>query len=157
MVPASRFRWLEIRVREPEFSRHLRIRVENPGEETGIDLVPVHENGEFLPEFMVAASIPPKWSGWVSLDLEKIPMLKNFRIILPKGNPRFLITGAVFGNVPFHWPWAEKADIIFQPREAETGPITVSFDPHRILPEPLSKRKVRILDDLGSSVLFEIQ
>jgi hypothetical protein len=157
MVPASRFRWIEVRIRERDFPRHFRILIENPGKESRIDLVPVREGGELLSEFKVTAPIPSKWSDWVTLDLGKIPSLKNFRIILPKGTPRFLIGGMVFGNAPLHWPWAEKADLIFQPREAETGPITVSFDPAKILPPPLNKREVRILDDHGSSVLFEIE
>jgi hypothetical protein len=157
MAPASRFRWIEVRVKEKDFPRHFRILIENPGKESRIDLAPVREGGELLSEFKVTATIPSKWSGWVALDLGKIPSLKNFRIILPKGKPRFLIGGMVFGNVPFHWPWAEKADLMFQPREAETGPITISFDPSKILPGPLSRRDVRVLDDRGSSVLFEIE
>jgi len=67
------------------------------------------------------------------------------------------VGGITFGQDRHYWPWAQKARLTFQPRHDCTGPITVSFDPAALLPEPLKKRRITVLDDRGSSVLLKLQ
>ena len=157
MVPASRFRWIEVRVGKEIVLKRIRIMMRNPGEESQIELAQADERMNLVNGNHIVAPIPAKWSGWIELGLEGILSNRRFKIVLPKGKPRFLIGGIVFREGAMNWPWEEKAELSFQPREAETGPIAVSFDPAKILPEPLNRRKIRVLDDHGSSVLFAIE
>ena len=83
------------------------------------------------------------------------PGVKRLRILLPGGAPRYQIQGIIFGEDRLLWPWSQKANLTLMPRE-QLPAITVSFDPADILPAPLNTRAVRVLDDQGSSVLFQL-
>jgi hypothetical protein len=75
-----------------------------------------------------------------------------------RDSDQYLVGGIIFGEDSHHWPWAQKALLTFQPRDdCCTGPITVSFDPAALLPEPVNTRRITVLDDRGSSVLLELQ
>jgi hypothetical protein len=67
-----------------------------------------------------------------------------------------MIGGITFGNDKAMWPWSQKADLVLLAKDPFTGKITLSFDPAKILPPPLNKKKITVLDDRGSSVLFRI-
>lgn len=155
-VPASDFVWIQVDVHELDFPRRLRVLVRNPGEPSGINVVPVKDDG--VPIWQVnAKAIPAKWTGWVEFELDQTTQARSFRIILPKGQPQFLIGGIVFGNSRNHWPWAQKAVMTFFGKEPETGKIRLAFDPAVSLPSPVNQRKISVLDDSGSSVLFRIE
>jgi hypothetical protein len=76
--------------------------------------------------------------------------------MFPRTDTQLCISAVVFGNDKNHWPWTQKALISFMPKTECTDPITVSFDPADLVPSPLNKKQIRILDDGGSSVLLKI-
>ncbi|MCP4667859.1 MAG: hypothetical protein GY849_16030, partial [Deltaproteobacteria bacterium] len=156
MVPASQYRWIEVSLGKTDFPKSMRLMINNPGQASRIEIMPVDASGNPHAGHGVHAAIPSGWSGWIALDLSKMPLSKRLRIVLPKGRSRFLIGGIVFGNDRRHWPWSQKADLTFMPEDGHTGPISLSFDPAKILPAPLNRKKISVLDDKGSSVLFEI-
>jgi hypothetical protein len=154
-LAAAEFSWLELMVKPPDFPRLLKIKLHNPGGASAVDLIPVAADGTVLQSRQTTAVVPAHFSGWVSLNLATGPGVNRFRILLPAGNPRYRIQGLVFGDDPRLWPWSQKASLTLMPR---TGPpaVTVSFDPGTILPAPLNTRPLTVLDDHGSSVLFQL-
>ena len=41
-------------------------------------------------------------------------------------------------------------------RKWEVGKVTFTFDPALILPDPVNRKELKVLDDCGGSVLFQI-
>ena len=120
-----------------------------------LEVVPVAASQDLLNSSRVTATIPARWSGWVPLDLTAFPEVRSFRIVLPPGEPAFQLSGLVLGEDRFSWPWAQKAALTLLPRDGAPA-VTVSFDPAALLPPALQGRKVRVLDDSGSSVLLQL-
>jgi hypothetical protein len=156
MISASDFKWIEVETKDMDLPKNIRVMIKNPGKVSHIEIFPVDETGEPCARFKMKSVIPAKWSGWIDMKLKETPQLNRFRIVLPKGLPKFLIGGIVFGGDPLHWPWAQKATISFLFKDADTGLVKRSFDPTKILPAPLNTKDITVLDDSGSSVLFEI-
>jgi hypothetical protein len=155
-IPAADFKWIQVKVKKADFPKYLRMFVRNPGKLSEVILVPLDSNKEMLWNCKTKTIIPSGWTGWVDLEIDKYVQTRQFRILLPKGQPRFLIGGIVFGKDKNHWPWAQKATLTFCAKNPDTGKVTLNFDPAKILPAPLKKRKITVLHDYGSSVLFRI-
>jgi len=156
MIRASDFRWIEIRPTVPDFPGTLNLTVKNTGKKALIQVIPIDRAGVPLSAGRTKKMIPADFSGRVELDLSKAPQADRFRIVLPGGDPKLVIGAIGFGDDRNHWPWAQKADLTFMPKDSETGPVLVSFDPGKILPAPLNEKKITVLNDNGSSVLFRI-
>jgi len=155
-LAATEFSWLELFLKTSDFPKLLKIKINNPGGPSAVDLIPVAADRTLLQSQKISAPVPAHWSGWISLNLATSPGVNRFRILLPAGTPPYQIQGLVFGEDPRLWPWSQKADLTLMPR---AGPpdITVSFDPGEILPAPLSTLPITVLDDHGSSVLLQLR
>ena len=90
------------------------------------------------------------------MNLDKMPSIEHFRLTFSAADLDYQISGLSFGDDTHNWPWAQKAKLTAKPREPGAPDITVSFDPQKMLPPPLNERKISILDDSGSSVLFQL-
>ena len=150
------FRWVEIEPRVPDFPKSIRLTVNNPGKLTRLEMVPVDGKGSPLTTGRVSVTIQANWTGPVGLDLSKSMNAVRYRIMFPRTDTQLCISAVVFGNDKNNWPWTQKALISFMPKTECTDPITVSFDPADLVPSPLNKKQIRILDDGGSSVLLKI-
>jgi hypothetical protein len=157
LVPASEFRWIQIEPQEPDFPRTLSILFRNSGKKQRMEVVPTDAAGAVLSTLALPVTVPAQPSGRLTIDLSSMTEARRFRVVLPGGRSSVQIGGIVFGNDTLHWPWMQRADMTFMPKDAKTGPITVSFDPAKILPRPLSSHRIEVLDDAGSSVLFKIE
>lgn len=155
-IPTAEYRWIDVSTNDRDIPDRLRILIKNKGARTKMEMIPIGPDGHLITRARVEVPIPAERSGWISLDLSKAPGARRFRIMPPKGAHRILIGGIVFGDDPLHWPWAQKAELIVQPKDSSSSPIVLSFDPAKILPEPVNRRKITVLDDKGSSVLFKI-
>ena len=155
-LAAAEFSWLELSLKTRDFPKLLKIKINNPGEASEFDLIPVAADRTLLSSQKISAPVPAHWSGWVSLNLPASPEVNRFRILLPGGKPRFQIQGMVLGEDPRLWPWSQKAGLTLMPR-AGNPEITVSFDPGDILPAPLNRLPITVLDDQGSSVLLQLR
>jgi hypothetical protein len=151
------YQWLEIELTNPDFPKVLRIRVINPGEKSALTLNPISAQGELLLQRQLTTSVPPHWTGWLTFDLAQMQGAQRFRVVFPAGATNYQISGLVFGEEAHNWPWAQRATLKAQPRETGAPEITVSFDPRTMLPPPLNQKKISVLDDSGSSVLFQLQ
>ena len=154
MIPAADFKWIEVKTNQGGSPTSVRLLIKNPGKASMIKLMSA--DGTQRPCTQNEAVIPSQWSGWIKMDLKEAFQSNRIRIVLPEGECRFLIAGIVFDDDPLHWPWFQKADISFMFRDENTSLVTRSFDPNKILPAPLNSRRISVLDDNGSSVLFEI-
>ena len=155
-IASKDYQWLEIELQQPDYPKVLQIRVINKGEQSTLTLTPLSVKNELLPQQQLASTIPAHWSGWLRLNLAQMPGAQRFRLSFPGGEPDYQISGLHFGDQTHNWPWAQRARLIAKPRETGAPEITVSFDPQKMLPPPLNQRKISILDDSGSSVLFEL-
>jgi hypothetical protein len=154
-LAAADFSWLELEPKSVDFPKLLKIKIKNPGGASNFEVIPLASSRTLLHPYKITAPVPARWSGWVSLNLDTPPGVKRLRILLPAGAPRYQIQGIIFGEDRLLWPWSQKASLTLLPRE-QLPEITVSFDPADILPAPLNTRAVRVLDDQGSSVLFQL-
>jgi hypothetical protein len=155
-VPVDRFKWIEIAVRKGATPETLRIKIDNPGKASSISVTPVGKGAGKGKKVGILRKIPEKWHGWMEFDLTRMRASKKVRLNFPRGEEHFSIGGVVFGKDPLNWPWTQKADMSFMFKNADTGLVRISFDPSRILPSPLSRKRISVLDDQGSSVLFRI-
>ncbi|MCP4667340.1 MAG: hypothetical protein GY849_13345 [Deltaproteobacteria bacterium] len=155
LIPAGDFRWVDVAPRVRDFPKDIKILIRNPGKSSAIVLVPMGQDRRLLWKKNIKTKIRGQWAGWIKIDL-KVPNAKGFRIILPKGKSRFLLGGIAFGDDSHHWPWAQRADVILMGKDPNTGRVILNFDPARILPPPLNRLKISVLNDSGSSVLFKI-
>ena len=132
--------------------------VNNPGGSSHAWLKPVDLSGNPLRELASKMPISAGFSGWVEWDVRDVPLSCRFGIVFPEAKPAYRIAGLVFGEDRLHWPWAQKAELSFAPREAGgfADPIVVSFDPAKVLPPSLTGRSIDVLNDDGSSVLSEL-
>lgn len=156
-LPAADFRWLELEAKTGLAPKLLRVNITNPGGPSSLELLPMSEAGAVIAAGKITAPVPARWSGWLSLDVARAPEARRFRILLPAGAPGFRINGLVFGQEDrLLWPWKQKAGLTLRPR-ADSGEITVSFDPAALVPEPLRDKKITVLDDRGSAVLLQME
>ena len=155
-IPAGDFNWVNIVPRTTDFPKGILVLIRNPGRSSTLLVVPIGRDSRLRWQYRTKANIQAQWEGWVKIDSGNAPPAKGFRIIFPKGRARFLLGGIVFGDDDLHWPWAQRADVILMGKDPNTGRVVLSFDPARILPPPLNRLKISILNDNGSSVLFRI-
>ncbi|MEJ2069413.1 MAG: hypothetical protein P8X58_03255 [Syntrophobacterales bacterium] len=156
-IPAALYRWLDLRATTKDVPETLRLRIENPRGQAMLGVTPLDPRGKPLNQYGQALKIPAHWSGWLTVDLAAMPLDSSIRLLF-RENDRYQIGGITFGENSHHWPWAQKALLTFQPRkDCCDGPITVSFDPVALLPEPLKTRRITVLDDRGSSVLLGLK
>ena len=155
-IPANLYSWLEVKPATKEAPKTLRINIDNPGDESALEVVWVDQEGKPLDQHRQVVKVPARRTGWLTVDLADMPPEGSIRLMFPREDDKFKVAALTFGEDRLHWPWAQKARLTFQPRYDTTGPITVSFDPKRLLPEELQARPVTVLDDRGSSVLLEL-
>jgi hypothetical protein len=155
-IRAADFAWLEVEPKVRPVPASLGVLVENQGPASALELVPVDALGRTMKNLARMETVPAGLSGRVSFALPQEPEVVGFRLILPAGASRLLIEGLVFGHDALHWPWAQKAELTFFHRDRPGVPVTVSFDPARLLPEAVRDRRITVLDDRGSSVLFRL-
>ncbi len=155
-IPAKLYRWLDVKAATPEVPKSLRLYIDNPRGEAVLEAAPLNQEGEPFEQYRQEVKIPAHHTGWLTVDLSAMPSVSSVRLLFPRGSD-YEVGGITFGQDRHYWPWAQKARLTFQPRHGCTGPITVSFDPAALLPEPLKKRRITVLDDRGSSVLLKLQ
>jgi hypothetical protein len=156
-IPAALYRWLDVKATTKDVPKSLRLHIENPQEARVVEIVPLDQEGKPLDQYRQVLDIPPHRSGWLTVDLAKMPPEAPVRLMFPDDSDQLQIGGLTFGEDRLHWPWAQKALLSFQPRNDCNGPITVSFDPAALLPGQLRGRQITVLDDRGSSVLLGLQ
>jgi len=155
-LAAADFSWLELEVRTRDFPKLLKIKLTNPGGPATLTLIPMADSGTRWSTGSLTAPVPARWSGEVTLTLTAFPGVSRFRLVLPPGKPLFKIQGITFGEDRLLWPWSQKARLTLMPREGPAE-ITVSFDPADQLPSPINSGTISVLDDQGSSVLFQLR
>ncbi len=156
-IPAARYRWLDIKATTRDVPQTLRLDIDNPQGARVMEIVPLDPEGKPLDQYRQGLDIPAHYSGWLTVDLAKMPAEALVRLIFPYDSDKLQISGLAFGEDRLHWPWAQKALLTFQPRNDSYGPITVSFDPAALLPQQLRGRKITVMDDRGSSVLLGLE
>jgi hypothetical protein len=156
-VPVNRFKWMQIKIKDKGFQDSLSLKILNPGKNSYISIIPVRKRLKRGKKNVIRKRVPANWNGWIKFDLTSIQPSRQYRIQFPRRDKAYSIGGAVFGNDPLNWPWAQKADLYFMYKDADTGLVKISFDPRKILPPPLNSKRISVLDDEGSSVLFRIQ
>jgi hypothetical protein len=156
-IPVALYRWLDIKPMTLGVPESLWLYIDNPRGEAVLEVVPLNQEGDLLDQHRQVVKIPARRSGWLTVDLTAWPAISPVRLIFPRESDEYKVGGIAFGETPHRWPWVQRARLTFQPRKGCTGPITVSFDPAALLPEPLKNRRITVLDDRGSSVLLKLQ
>lgn len=155
-IPAALYRNLTIKVGSGFLPKALRLFLENPKDRGLLEIVPLDPGGAPLRDRRREIQVPARFQGWLTADLNPLPPGATLMIGFPRETDRFSLGGLTFGESQRRWPWAQKAQLTFHPREGGSPPFTVSFDPRDLLPEPLRTRSVTVLDDQGSTVLLEL-
>jgi hypothetical protein len=156
MIRAADFRWIDIEPRAGEFKGPLKVMVKNPGPTSRARMCAMNRAGGPIAYSDSVQLIPAQWTGPITFDMDTGSRAVRFRIVFPDVETGVLISGILFGDDPLHWPWAQKADVTVAWKDAGLDPVTLSFDPARLLPPPLNRRRITVLNDEGSSVLLKI-
>jgi hypothetical protein len=156
-IPAALYRWLDVKATTRDVPKSLRVYVENPQGARVMEIAPLDQEGKPLEQYRQVLDIPAHRSGWLAIDLAKMPPEAPVRLRFPHDSGKLQIGGLTFGEDRLHWPWAQKALLSFQARNDCNGPITVSFDPAALLPQQLRGRQITVMDDRGSSVLLKLE
>ena len=155
-VPAAEYQWLEVETTAGPPYRSIRLLVKNNGPAATVTVFPIGQSATRPTEPATQIVAPPNYSDWLDLPCPGTVETNRYRIVLPPNSPDLAIGGISFGNGPLHWPWSQKANLILMPRDTGERPLSVSFDPAELLPEPLRRKSITVLDDGGSSVLLEL-
>jgi hypothetical protein len=156
-IPAAFYRYLDIKATTKNSPKTLRLAIDNPQEARVIEIAPLDPEGKPLDQYRQVLDVPAHHSGWLTIDLAKLPPEAPIRLTFPYDSDELQISGLTFGEDRLHWPWAQKALLSFQPRNDCNGPVTVSFDPAALLPQQLRGRPITVMDDRGSSVLLKLE
>ncbi len=155
-IPASEFHYIDIEPSVDPAKKELRILFRNRGSTAKAALIPLDEKGLPEPRQAVPITIPGDYHDRMSVDMRQIDMARGFRLSFPSARKDLSIGGITFGDEGTRWPWKEKPAVTFIPIDWKTGPVTIHFDTSRLVPEPLSHKKLTVMDDTGSSVLLRI-
>ena len=155
-LPAEEYEWVDVEIRAGAPVPRIRLLVKNTGPAVPLTVLPLGQSGN--PEDATAATttVPNHYSGWIDLPCPGTRETTKFRIVMPARGSGLAVGGVSFDNGPLHWPWSQKAELTFMPMNTAQRPLSVSFDPARLLPEPLTKKDITVLDDSGSTVLLEL-
>uniref|UniRef100_A0A7V6DQ22 Glycosyltransferase RgtA/B/C/D-like domain-containing protein n=1 Tax=Desulfobacca acetoxidans TaxID=60893 RepID=A0A7V6DQ22_9BACT len=156
-IPAALYHYVDVKATTPNAPKTLRLNIDNPQGSRVIDIVPLDQEGKPLDQYRQVLDVPAHHSGWLTVDLTKLPVGAAIRLVFPHDSGKLQISGLTFGEDRLHWPWSQKALMSFQYRNECNGPITVSFDPAALLPQQLRGRQITVMDDRGSSVLMKLQ
>ncbi len=155
-IPMNRLMWVQVESQDGEPLQSPEIFVDDATFDTCVEVVPLYSPGSLSENETATTAVKAGWKGWIRIRFPDLASLKGVRILSPNGKGSYSIGGLRFGNCQLQWPWKSKANMTVQPRTGDISPIKVSFDPRRLLPPPLSSKKLSVLDDGGSSVLIRM-
>ena len=180
-IPMTEYQWIEIEPTAGPFPRRLRLVWNNPDTECHLRVIPVGELGELLTDLEMTKTIPGRvvdrikaehegtWNRHdrlfgtsrrlTAMDIDLEPFLgraRGLRLVLSDWKPAARLAGISFDDSPHHWPWDQKARITLMNRKCEVGKLVFSFDPALMLPAPVNRREIKVINDCGGSVLFQI-
>lgn len=155
-IPAGEYQWVEVEIKAGLPCRRMRLLLNNDGPAVTMTVIPL---GPSLNQTIAKGTqlgVPANFSDWLDLPCPGNAQTFKFRIVMPSETPELAIAGISFGDGYLHWPWDQKAELTFMPRNTGERPLSISFDPAELLPEPLQQKNITVLDDSGSSVLLEL-
>ena len=150
------YQWLDLRPTNGPFPGKLRVLVRNDGPSVTLAAGPIDQGAEPAGP-MVKQVIPEKWDGWIEYPVATETAAKAIRIVMPRGRSLLAISGIAFDDEKHFWPWTAKTTLTVMSTNPLIGEVTVSFDPAKCLPPQFKDRKISVLNDKGSSVLFRIE
>ena len=100
----------------------------------------------------LTASVPARFSGWLSFDF-KGKTFAEFQLDFLPGKAGLEIGGISFDPDGLNWPWSRKARLILYPRDSGKGAIQASFDLDQLLPQMPKDKRATVVNDVGSTVL----
>jgi hypothetical protein len=159
-IRAADFRWVQVELQERSVRGAVRVLVKNPGGLSELRVALVDGKGEIMGQGEKRVLISPKWNGWVDMgfaDSTMDPRGRFLRIVLPRGDSGFGIGGVSLGDGQLNWPWGEGSNLEVMPGNSGSEKISMSFDADKILPASGDEQAIRVLNDSGSSVLFQVR
>ncbi len=180
-IPMGDYKWIEIEPVAGAFPHRLIVTVDNPVAQTRLRLIGLDESGEPIPGLETTRQIDgterdrienedegkPEVKTWmfgkshkfarIEMDLQPFAgRTRRLRLVFSGWKSTAGLAGLSFDDSPLNWPWDQKARLTLMHRKWEVGKMTFSFDPARILPDPVNRREIKVLSDCGGSVLFQI-
>ena len=180
-IPLGDYKWIEIEPEPGPFPSFLHVTVENPDTESHVRLMAVGNSGEPIPGLETTCKIAGSVVDRITSEYEGAPDAKarmfgksgkltrvdidlqpfagqtrRLRLVFSGWKSTARLAGLSFDQSPHHWPWDQKARLTLMHRKWEVGKVTFTFDPALILPDPVNRKELKVLDDCGGSVLFQI-
>ena len=152
-LDSSEYHWIDVEPFLNEPARTLNLQIPAPTGRMDVELYGVDDKGIKSVTPLLVQEVPQGASGWIRMDLSGLDGTKKYRLIF---DGKIRISGLTFNQSPFNWPWLSRTKMTLNFRTPQLNPVTVSFDPADLLPAPLDKEKIKVLDDQGSAVLMEL-
>lgn len=150
------YRWLDLTPTSGDFPKKVRIFVRNDGAATSLG-AGAWGRGDSAAGPWVTHPVPLKWEGWIEYDVIAAAGARSIRIGMPPRPAQLAISGIALDDEKHFWPWTSKTVLKLMSTNPFIGESSVSFDPARCLPSLLRDRKITVLNDRGSSVLFKVE
>ena len=180
-IPLGDYKWIDIEPGPGAFPGILHLTVDNSGTDCSVRVIGVGESGEPISGLEtiyriggeVRDQIPNEYEGTanamgrllerhrrsVRIDVDLQPFagrVKRLRLVFSGWKTTARLAGLSFDHSRLNWPWDRKARLTLMHRKWEVGQMTFAFDPAGMLPDPVNRRDIKVLDDCGGSVLFQI-
>jgi len=180
-VPLGDYKWIDVEPTVGAAPHRLIVLLDNPGEECMLRVSAIGETGEPIPGLEISAEVPGNQTEHIRREYEGTPEIeermfgkhhsfrrmeldiqrfggatRRLRLAFSGWKPSVNLAGLSFDDSSRHWPWDNKAVLKLMHKKWELGEMKFSFDPALMLPPPLNQKQIKVLDDCGGSVLFQI-
>jgi hypothetical protein len=145
--------YLEFYFPEHWASQHIYMYLENFGDDSRLDIVPLKLDADGKP--FERLSIPAKWSGWQAIDLQAEELAGGFRLEADRApNGVFLRGIKLDPDARLNWPWDQGVTLVHQRFDPDIPATEISFVTADLV--PYSNWSLTVVDDQGDTVLIKV-
>ena len=147
---------LEFHFPEGWASSYLYVYVENPGEDTRLNIFPLQIEGGEKPKVLERIPVPDNWSGWQAIDITAEELAHGFGLGVPEASRSIFLRGVKADPDSLrNWPWDQGVTLVHQEKGQETSATEIRFETASLFPN--SNLPLTVVDDQGDTVLIKIK
>jgi len=147
---------LEFHFPEGWASSRIYVYVENPGEDTRLNISPLHLEGGEKQKVLERIPLPAGWSGWQAINITAEELAQGFRVSVPEVSRSIFLRGLKADlDALRNWPWDQGVTLVRRQKGQDTAGTEISFDTAGLFPS--SNLSLTVVDDQGDTVLIKVK
>jgi hypothetical protein len=137
-------------------SSHIHVYVENPGEDTRLNISALQVKGGQKQKVLERITIPAGWSGWQAIDITAEELAQGFRLSVPEVSRSIFLRGVKADLDSLrNWPWDQGVTLVRQQKGQDTAGTEIGFDTASLF--PAANLSLAVVDDQGDTVLIKVK